>query len=127
MADENFSHQPVSLASNPFNLVQEMFDTLQQDRPTFSNQKPLKRTLDGSPSDILLGSHETVVVDHIFRSNESTSNPILQISSSRWDVIIDIKLKFLELPRNQEARPKLLLNRLRSRQAQAPFLAHCHD
>jgi subtilisin family serine protease len=49
-------------------------------------------------STMLLGSLDPDAVDHLLGMNDGEGNPIARIWPSRWDVIIDINLKFRALP-----------------------------
>jgi serine protease AprX len=48
--------------------------------------------------DVLVGSLKPDVVQYLLSVNESFGNPIHLVWPSRWDVIIDINLKFRKLP-----------------------------
>ena len=62
---------------------------------------------------ILLGALKPAVVDFLLSMNASISNPIRDIWPSRWDVIIDINLKFRERPDYQkDEEPGLLATRV---------------
>ena len=71
----------------------------------YSRHKPAK---DGGPSaapeldnnlapNVLAGDLNAADVDHLWSVNEKLGLPILHIWPARWDVIIDINLKFREL------------------------------
>ena len=74
--------------------VKRMLRTIEEGRNT-SGKRTIRAKLDGSMAkDLLLGTLDSTVVDHLKSMNEARSSPILQIWPSRWDVIIDINLKF---------------------------------
>lgn len=93
--------------------VYDMLKTLEDDASK-QGKRPARSRLNGSVAeDLLLGSLRPLAVDHLLSMNESLSNPILQIWPSRWDVIIDINLKFRELRNYSGQKPGQIATRRR--------------
>lgn len=79
-------------------------------------KRPVRSRLNGSVAkDLLLGSLKPNTIDHLLSMNEARSSPILQIWPSRWDVIIDINLKFRERPDYSREGPGKIATRRQGR------------
>lgn len=100
--------------------LDEMLREFDLDAAAGAGRKTVRRRkfVDGFEAGMLLGTLKPALVDFLLSMNESLSSPILQIWPSRWDVIIDINLKFRQLIDYAGEAP----GRIATRKAGNPFL-----
>jgi subtilisin family serine protease len=78
--------------------LDNMLDALERSQAARPGRKFLKPRLNGAvAAHLRLGSLSPFVADHLLSMNEMFGSPILEIWPTRFDIIIDINLKFREL------------------------------
>lgn len=95
--------------------VLQMLERIKTRRPPEAGKRRVRPWLKPAPgsAELLLGVVDHFVAEHLLSMSEAHASPILHIWPSRWDVIIDINLKFRELPDYSTSGPGKIARRRR--------------